>query len=233
MPTTMSSGYSMFVEGPGKPIEGSGEPIEGPVKPIEGPGESIEGPGESIEDPSEPIEEADESIEEADESIKDPTEPIEKADERTLPIRVDGEMLMLMGMMQGIGRELLRKNVDDRSSTIEPEDVNQVTEMDYEDVNQVTEMDYEAWRVINYRRYHSKWCDADYMMPNDDRANTFLDKMDLCILSLQRSVGISSPYGTTMGGPSPERILDLGTGTGLWAWYACHLEVSTLAEKSD
>ncbi|KAJ8128907.1 hypothetical protein O1611_g4726 [Lasiodiplodia mahajangana] len=86
-----------------------------------------------------------------------------------------------------------------------------------EDLNPATATNYENWRVINGRRYHSKWCNADYIMPNDERATTFQNQLNTCIMLLEMNSHIQSPSRMPKFGQNLERILDVGVGTGRWA----------------
>ncbi|KAF4813663.1 Secondary metabolism regulator LAE1 [Colletotrichum siamense] len=70
------------------------------------------------------------------------------------------------------------------------------------------------YRRENGRTYH-RYKDGKYNMPNDERE---LDRMDLvhhmCLLTLDDRLGIAPPCreGAKVG-----RVLDVGTGTGIWA----------------
>ncbi|KAI8155227.1 Secondary metabolism regulator LAE1 [Colletotrichum sp. SAR 10_70] len=70
------------------------------------------------------------------------------------------------------------------------------------------------YRVENGRTYH-RYKDGKYNLPNDERES---DRMDLVhqlwLLTLDDRLGVAPPCkeGTTVG-----RVLDVGTGTGIWA----------------
>ncbi|KAK1986408.1 methyltransferase domain-containing protein [Colletotrichum cereale] len=70
------------------------------------------------------------------------------------------------------------------------------------------------YRVENGRTYH-RYKDGKYVLPNDDRE---LDRLDLqhqiWLLALDDRLGVAPPCkeGAQVG-----RVLDVGTGTGIWA----------------
>jgi len=67
------------------------------------------------------------------------------------------------------------------------------------------------YRYENGRRYHSDRT-GDYILPNDDRENDRLDMMhEMFKMRLEGKLFLA-PIGE-----KPQRILDLGTGTGIWA----------------
>ncbi|OAX77098.1 hypothetical protein ACJ72_08607, partial [Emergomyces africanus] len=67
------------------------------------------------------------------------------------------------------------------------------------------------YQYENGRRYHA-YRAGSYLMPNDEQAN---DHLDIChrmlTLAMDNKLHLA-PIGT-----NPQRILDIGTGTGLWA----------------
>ncbi|OBT72693.1 hypothetical protein VF21_08799 [Pseudogymnoascus sp. 05NY08] len=63
----------------------------------------------------------------------------------------------------------------------------------------------------NGRRYHS-YGESQYAFPNDERELERLDMQHTMQTMLLNGKLFWSPIG-----PSPQRILDLGTGTGIWA----------------
>ena len=69
----------------------------------------------------------------------------------------------------------------------------------------------QAYPIENGRRYHA-FKDGSYVMPNDESE---LDRLDLTHNMLKIAMGMklyNAPIGT-----APKRILDIGTGTGIWA----------------
>ncbi|KAL1991149.1 hypothetical protein VTN49DRAFT_5653 [Thermomyces lanuginosus] len=66
------------------------------------------------------------------------------------------------------------------------------------------------YRHENGRRYH-KYRDGSYLLPNDEAENDRLDMLhELCLEVLHRKLYLA-PIG------KPQRVIDLATGTGLWA----------------
>ncbi|KAI5780130.1 S-adenosyl-L-methionine-dependent methyltransferase [Geopyxis carbonaria] len=63
----------------------------------------------------------------------------------------------------------------------------------------------------NGRRYH-RYQEGTYPMPNDETEQDRLDLHHHIFTLLQRGKLFFAPIG-----PSPHRILDIGTGTGIWA----------------
>ncbi|ELR06195.1 hypothetical protein GMDG_07850, partial [Pseudogymnoascus destructans 20631-21] len=63
----------------------------------------------------------------------------------------------------------------------------------------------------NGRRYHS-YGESQYAFPNDEHELERLDMQHTMQTMLLNGKLFWSPIG-----PSPQRILDLGTGTGIWA----------------
>ncbi|KAF2713866.1 S-adenosyl-L-methionine-dependent methyltransferase [Pleomassaria siparia CBS 279.74] len=69
------------------------------------------------------------------------------------------------------------------------------------------------YRFENGRRYHAfKEDDAKYYFPNDDEEN---DRLDLChhVVTLR----LDGKLHLAPIGQEPGRVLDIGTGTGIWA----------------
>ena len=69
----------------------------------------------------------------------------------------------------------------------------------------------ERYPIENGRRYHA-FKDGSYILPNDESE---LDRLDLTYNMLKIAMNhklYNAPIGT-----SPKRILDVGTGTGIWA----------------
>ncbi|KKA25125.1 hypothetical protein T310_0830 [Rasamsonia emersonii CBS 393.64] len=70
--------------------------------------------------------------------------------------------------------------------------------------------------VVNYRhengrRYHA-YRDGSYLLPNDEKEADRLDMgHELTLMVMERKL-FFAPIG-----PSPQRVIDLGTGTGIWA----------------
>ncbi|KAL1975821.1 hypothetical protein VTN31DRAFT_4213 [Thermomyces dupontii] len=66
------------------------------------------------------------------------------------------------------------------------------------------------YRQENGRRYHG-FRDGSYLLPNDEAENDRLDMVhELCLQLLHRKLYLAPIK-------SPQRVIDLGTGTGLWA----------------
>ncbi|KAK7445872.1 hypothetical protein Landi51_07799 [Colletotrichum acutatum] len=69
-------------------------------------------------------------------------------------------------------------------------------------------------RLENGRSYH-KYKDGKYLFPNDERENDRLDlQHNLYLLTLNYKLGLAPP---NKEGSVVKRVLDIGTGTGLWA----------------
>ncbi|KAF6828005.1 hypothetical protein CMUS01_08766 [Colletotrichum musicola] len=69
-------------------------------------------------------------------------------------------------------------------------------------------------RVENGRTYH-KYKDGKYLYPNDERENDRLDlQHNLFLLTLDYKLGLAPPNDKDS---KVKRVLDVGTGTGLWA----------------
>ncbi|KAI8208319.1 Secondary metabolism regulator LAE1 [Colletotrichum sp. SAR 10_65] len=70
------------------------------------------------------------------------------------------------------------------------------------------------YRIENGRTYH-RYKDGKYNLPNDDQENSRLDSNhQLWLITLDNKLGIAPPCekDSTVG-----RVLDVGTGTGIWA----------------
>ncbi|KAL1976120.1 hypothetical protein VTN31DRAFT_2402 [Thermomyces dupontii] len=66
------------------------------------------------------------------------------------------------------------------------------------------------YRHENGRRYH-KFRDGSYLLPNDETENDRLDMFhELCLTLLHRKLYLAPIK-------NPQRVIDLGTGTGIWA----------------
>ncbi|KAL1995846.1 hypothetical protein VTN49DRAFT_712 [Thermomyces lanuginosus] len=66
------------------------------------------------------------------------------------------------------------------------------------------------YRHENGRRYH-KYRDGSYLLPNDESENDRLDMVhEMCLLVLHRKLYLAPIE-------KPQRVIDLATGTGLWA----------------
>ncbi|KAL1995256.1 hypothetical protein VTN49DRAFT_1443 [Thermomyces lanuginosus] len=66
------------------------------------------------------------------------------------------------------------------------------------------------FRHENGRRYH-RFRDGSYLLPNDEPENDRLDMVhELCLLVLQRRLFLAPIV-------NPQRVIDLATGTGIWA----------------
>ncbi|KAL1966353.1 hypothetical protein VTN77DRAFT_4495 [Rasamsonia byssochlamydoides] len=67
------------------------------------------------------------------------------------------------------------------------------------------------YRHENGRRYHG-YRDGTYLLPNDEEECDRLDMIHEMMLTLLGRKLFLAPIG-----PSPQRVIDLGTGTGIWA----------------
>ncbi|KAL1986789.1 hypothetical protein VTN96DRAFT_5654 [Rasamsonia emersonii] len=67
------------------------------------------------------------------------------------------------------------------------------------------------YRHENGRRYHG-YRDGSYLLPNDDKESDRLDMIHEMTLTVMERKLFLAPIG-----PSPQRVIDLGTGTGIWA----------------
>jgi SAM-dependent methyltransferase len=71
--------------------------------------------------------------------------------------------------------------------------------------------DIMKYRFENGRRYHS-YKDGEYWGPNDEKQNNQLDiAHNLYLLTFKGKLFLA-PIGD-----NPQRVLDVGTGTGIWA----------------
>ncbi|KAL0943742.1 methyltransferase domain-containing protein [Colletotrichum truncatum] len=69
-------------------------------------------------------------------------------------------------------------------------------------------------RLENGRTYH-RYKEGKYQYPNDERENDRLDlQHELCLITLDHKLGLAPPNEEDS---KVKRVLDLGTGTGLWA----------------
>ncbi|KAK2730232.1 methyltransferase domain-containing protein [Colletotrichum kahawae] len=70
------------------------------------------------------------------------------------------------------------------------------------------------YRYENGRTYH-KYKDGKYMLPNDELENDRLDlQHNLFLLTFDNTLGLAPPCQKDS---SVKRVLDVGTGTGIWA----------------
>ncbi|KAH6890278.1 S-adenosyl-L-methionine-dependent methyltransferase [Thelonectria olida] len=70
------------------------------------------------------------------------------------------------------------------------------------------------YRLENGRTYH-RYKEGKYYLPNDDLENERLDlQHNLFLLTFDNKLGLSPP---NLPGSKAKRVLDLGTGTGIWA----------------
>ncbi|KAJ4025885.1 hypothetical protein NW761_014504 [Fusarium oxysporum] len=70
------------------------------------------------------------------------------------------------------------------------------------------------FRHENGRTYHA-YKDGKYHLPNDERENDRLDlQHNLFLLTFDNKLGLSPP---NLPDSKVKRVLDLGTGTGIWA----------------
>lgn len=86
-----------------------------------------------------------------------------------------------------------------------------------EDANSSTESVRSSifeYRHENGRTYH-KYKDGKYNLPNDYEENQRLDlQHNLCLLTFDNKLGLSPP---NLPDSKVNRVLDVGTGTGIWA----------------
>ncbi|KAL1961620.1 hypothetical protein VTN77DRAFT_1395 [Rasamsonia byssochlamydoides] len=66
------------------------------------------------------------------------------------------------------------------------------------------------YRHENGRRYHA-YRDGSYLMPNDETEADRLDILHEMVLTMMDMKLFLAPI------ESPQRVIDLGTGTGIWA----------------
>ncbi|KAL1983476.1 hypothetical protein VTN96DRAFT_10297 [Rasamsonia emersonii] len=66
------------------------------------------------------------------------------------------------------------------------------------------------YRHENGRRYHA-YRDGTYLMPNDESESDRLDMVHEMVLTMMHRKLFLAPI------KSPQRVIDLGTGTGIWA----------------
>ncbi|KXH38640.1 hypothetical protein CNYM01_08727 [Colletotrichum nymphaeae SA-01] len=72
------------------------------------------------------------------------------------------------------------------------------------------------FRLENGRTYH-KYKDGKYSYPNDDRENERLDvQHNMFLLSFDNQLGTAPPNNKNVDFKA-KRVLDVGTGTGIWA----------------
>ncbi|KAF9874845.1 hypothetical protein CkaCkLH20_07539 [Colletotrichum karsti] len=70
------------------------------------------------------------------------------------------------------------------------------------------------YRLENGRTYH-RYKEGRYQYPNDEKESDRLDlQHELCLLTLDGKLGLAPPNDDDS---KVKRVLDLGTGTGLWA----------------
>ncbi|KKA24618.1 hypothetical protein T310_1365 [Rasamsonia emersonii CBS 393.64] len=67
------------------------------------------------------------------------------------------------------------------------------------------------YRHENGRRYHA-YRDGSYLLPNDEKENERLDLAHELTVKMMGGKLFLAPIG-----PAPQRVLDLATGTGIWA----------------
>ncbi|KAI8258795.1 Secondary metabolism regulator LAE1 [Colletotrichum sp. SAR 10_98] len=72
------------------------------------------------------------------------------------------------------------------------------------------------YRQENGRTYH-RYKDGKYIFPNDERESDRLDmEFQIWMISLDDRLGVAPPC---LGSSKPTRVLDIGTGTGIWAMH--------------
>ncbi|KAL2014012.1 hypothetical protein VTN00DRAFT_1537 [Thermoascus crustaceus] len=67
------------------------------------------------------------------------------------------------------------------------------------------------YRQENGRSYHA-YCDGRYLIPNDEEEKDRLDMIHEMMMTMTGRKLFLAPIGE-----SPQRVIDLGTGTGIWA----------------
>ncbi|KAL7267333.1 hypothetical protein RUND412_010085 [Rhizina undulata] len=101
-------------------------------------------------------------------------------------------------------------------------DPNFGTDTDYETSNYASGIDSDMTSLItaaknhvyeNGRRYHG-YKEGKYVLPNDETEQDRLDLLHHCCLMGLRGELFACPVGKES---PPQRILDVGTGTGIWA----------------
>jgi len=70
--------------------------------------------------------------------------------------------------------------------------------------------------IFEYRRLHGRTFQnsktTEYWAPNDEQQNEGLDLLHNCLLMVMDNKLFLAPIGD-----NPQRVLDVGTGTGIWA----------------
>ncbi|CRK37333.1 Secondary metabolism regulator LAE1 like protein [Verticillium longisporum] len=68
------------------------------------------------------------------------------------------------------------------------------------------------YRKIHGRTFHNFKSDTEYWGPNDDKQNEHLDiNHEMLLMAMDNRLHVAPISGT------PQRVLDVGTGTGIWA----------------
>lgn len=111
------------------------------------------------------------------------------------------------------------------AATNDPENVPEVDDCDSDeklsfDKNAVSSTKSVSSSILNYRiengRSYHAFRDGSYLYPNDERENDRLDHQHhIWLLCLDGKLGLAPPL--TGAAPPPKRVLDVGTGTGIWA----------------
>ncbi|TXB96058.1 hypothetical protein FocTR4_00016179 [Fusarium oxysporum f. sp. cubense] len=73
------------------------------------------------------------------------------------------------------------------------------------------------YREINGRRYHSKQGDAQYWISNDNQANEALDINHHVLILMYNDKLYKAPLKDDIQSASVKAVVDIGTGTGIWA----------------
>ncbi|ORY02669.1 S-adenosyl-L-methionine-dependent methyltransferase [Clohesyomyces aquaticus] len=104
-------------------------------------------------------------------------------------------------------------NVDIEAESVEPSDSDSAYGDDLESYTTSLKSTVLNYRFENGRRYHGfKEDTAKYILPNDDEEN---DRLDL--YHHIQTLRLDGELHLAPIGDSPNRILDLATGTGIWA----------------
>ena len=102
----------------------------------------------------------------------------------------------------------------DAASTVSSSDGSSVFDDYYSDTSSFSASllsDVKNYRYENGRRYHS-YREGHYVLPNDDQEQ---DRQDL--LHHVRNLVLNGALFRTPLNPNLQRVLDIGTGTGIWA----------------
>ncbi|KAH7253806.1 S-adenosyl-L-methionine-dependent methyltransferase [Fusarium redolens] len=134
--------------------------------------------------------------------VKDPDMILEKVQKNKIPL-----LSFDMAQTQGVD-----------SAAIVPDDVTDDTDSSLGDDLQSSTASVSS-SILNYRRengrtYHA-YKDGKYALPNDEAENERLDlQHNLFLLTFDDKLGLAPPNSP---GAKVKHVLDIGTGTGIWA----------------